>query len=237
MYDTVREETKDVISVYRQYQTTTYEFVVHARDGYDLHRITEELELLFLALVPELQARGVENFYFEEEVRSGLIDGGRQQEIPKRTLRYTAHVQRVYELVHALLDSVELEVRAGKVEIEDIVVFRDRKEPFDFLGINPGPYALSCVSDIPMDDLIGMIRIASTSGGVDALNLVVGQHVYLKEKDYILGNVESDSLGTNLPAIMWLDSSGSKSPVKGTAYYLTLKTSKVVLENKTTRSE
>ena len=128
LYDTVRETTKDVVSIYRQYQTVTYEFVIHSRDGYELNVLTDDFEDLILTLVPELQSRGVENFIFEEEVRSGLIDGGRQQEIPKRILRYTAYCQKTFTLVHALLDSIQVESRTGVYETTDVVVFRrDRK--------------------------------------------------------------------------------------------------------------
>ncbi len=184
-----------ITEIWAQAQQTLFQFDIIAESGEEADHLMVRFQDLIVRALPSLQAFGVSDMIFEEEVGDDMLS--RTQDDPFRGLRYRVYHEALEFKTPPRIEGIELNLLSARVEeVEEIVrggtALAD--ESYDLLG---------------QTHLESIIHVSDYSNGI-----IARTDDYVHGVDYIV-HVDKESYKA---AIEWLQP--GRKPAMGATYYV-----------------
>ena len=109
-----RNNQRDVIQQWEQYQTTIYQFDVFGLSSKSANQALETLEYALFNAVPELQNRGVEYFGFHQQLQDDSLLELRQPRMIIRSIRYLCVMSNLYVRTEPAITQADINLKLGE---------------------------------------------------------------------------------------------------------------------------
>lgn len=217
-------QNQEVILLYTQLQTVTYSFEIYGNDENEVDEIVDAFEDFLYTIQGELQARGVVNFLFEEEISEDVMRSStkKSEDLYTRVLRYTGYLHKKYILSYPMLNRIVIKGANNFIDTYDVAVRRNEDVLFDLIEDNLPSivFSLTRVSSLSLAELKSTYINAEAVSGNFGTDYVSSTYLYLPEVDYQLVDYLDKDTGSIRKVIAWQNKPGAKRPEAGSIYYI-----------------
>lgn len=201
---TVSADGNSIIEYYAQGFRHNYRFDVISSSASECDTITDAFENALHAIVPDLMAMGVQEFY-PQDIRGTNVSEVSGEQLSYNTLNYVAISERVYRQAKPMITTVSLSLGVDVRRVVDYQMVRSTGKSDTI------PYR--SVYRVEFASLQPNLLETTVLQDMDELPVIPG--VYIPGIDFV-PYIDSK---TGMCGLLWLDSGNSPSP--GQTYYCT----------------